>query len=101
MRILLCFKEAASTALLLIPNTQLFWQMINGPSLAVARFQLGQELQTHLGKGREGGIGTLAWWGKENYSLCLCFRESSSSWEWDAECRAGPLPRNGGTEAEQ
>lgn len=92
MRILLCFKEAASTALLLIPNTQLFWQMINGPSLAVARFQLGQELQTHLGKGREGGIGTLAWWGKENYSLCLCFRESSSSWEWDAECRAGPCP---------
>lgn len=51
-QILLCFKEAASTALLLIPNTQLFWQMINGLSLEVACFQLGQELQTHLGKGR-------------------------------------------------
>lgn len=53
MQILLSFKEAASTALLLIPNTQLFWQMINGLSLAVACFQLGQELQTHLGKGRK------------------------------------------------
>lgn len=98
-------KAAASTALLLIPHPQPFWQMINDLSLAVTRFQPGRELQTHLGKGRErkGKEELEQQFVREKKTIrCVfCFLQGSSSRERDAERRAGPLPRNGGAEPEQ